>query len=345
LLTLLLPANIAALTALFQHGVSFRVALLRALVAFGALLAAMTETASLFHATTMPVLASAWSASFAIVIGLRVAARSPYRPLTMPPLPPPCELAALASIAAILAGVGYTALLSPPNSADAMSYHLPRVLFWIQQRSVEFFPTSYLNLIAQPPLAEYATLHLYLLSGGDHYTNLVQFAAFAGAIAAVSAVAQQCGLAMRAQVIAALFCATLPNVILQASGAKNDCVLALWIVCALLFCLRWLESASRADLIFLSLAAGLAIATKATAYLHRRRSPPHRRPALLAQLRPERLGARLRLRPRRRRFPLAQPASRLEARGVERVTQPLGATGKPQRSLEPGGVRGCARRS
>jgi hypothetical protein len=52
----------------------------------------------------------------------------------------------------------------------------------------------------------------------------------------------------------------LPNGILQASGAKNDYVLALWLVAAVYF-------AMRRDLLFLGLAVGLACATKSTAYL------------------------------------------------------------------------------
>jgi hypothetical protein len=61
-------------------------------------------------------------------------------------------------------------------------------------------------------------------------------------------------------VFAALFCATLPNGILQASGAKNEWLLALWLVCLLYF-------AVRGETAFTGLSFGLALATKATAYL------------------------------------------------------------------------------
>jgi hypothetical protein len=179
----------------------------------------------------------------------------------------PLEAVAIGSSAAILIGVGYTALLSRPNSADALSYHLPRVLYWVQHRDVGFFPTSYLNLIMMQPVMEYVLLHLYLLSGGDHLSNLVQFAAFVGCIVAVSSVAAEYGLPQRAQVIAALFCSTLPNAILQASGSKNDLVVALWLVCALLFLVRWLNGGLRRDVVFLALSTGLALGTKGTAYL------------------------------------------------------------------------------
>ena len=103
-------------------------------------------------------------------------------------------------------------------------------------------------------------LHTYLLTGGDHLINLIAFAAYGGSIVGVSAIAGAFGLTPRAQAIAALFCATLPNAILQASGAKNDFLLAFWLVCAVYF-------AVRRDALFLALSVALALATKATAYL------------------------------------------------------------------------------
>jgi len=103
-------------------------------------------------------------------------------------------------------------------------------------------------------------LHTYVLSGGDRFVNLAAFFAFLGSTLAVSALAAALGLDSRAQAIAALFCATLPNGILQASGAKNDWMLTLWLVLMAYF-------AVRRDLPFLGLATGLALTTKATAYL------------------------------------------------------------------------------
>ena len=160
----------------------------------------------------------------------------------------------------ILATVAITSILSPPNSADAMAYHLPRVVYWAQAGSVRFFPTPYFNQVMLAPAAEYLMLHTYLLTGGDRLVNLVACAAFAGCIVTVSAIAREWNLTPRSQAIAALLCATLPNGILQASGAKNDMLLSLWIAAAVYFALR-------REGMWLGLAAGLAVATKATAFL------------------------------------------------------------------------------
>lgn len=260
---LLLPAGLAAATWLFLRYVPLRIAVLQALVATGAFLVILTEAVSICDGVNRPVLSVAW---LLLTIGLSIAALRSRKTASFPHLGL-VEWCGIASILTILAFTGYTALLSPPNSADAMAYHLPRVLFWIQNGNVSFFPTSYLNQIMLQPVAEYILLHLYVLSGGDHFSNLVQFTGFAGSIIGVSGIALSLGLSSRGQVVASLFCATLPNAVLQASGAKNDVVLAFWLVASVLFAIRWMQTRALSDLVFLSLATGLALGTKGTAYL------------------------------------------------------------------------------
>jgi hypothetical protein len=230
--------------------------LLRALVLFGAVVALLTEILSPFQLLRRAPLTAAW-----LAVGLSAAALVYFRrPKFARVSVRPVETAITGVIAVIAGIVGLIAILSPPNSADAMAYHMPRVIYWAQSGSVAFFPTSYFNQISLQPLAEYLMLHTYVLSGGDHFINLVAFAAFLGSTVGVSAVAGALGLGSKGQAFAALVCATLPNGILQASGAKNDWLLAFWLVCLVYF-------VARRDAPFSGLAAGLAVATKATAYL------------------------------------------------------------------------------
>ena len=223
---------------------------------FGAVTAVVTELLSPFHLLRRAPLAAVWLA----VVGAGAIYRYRHPQRVPRPVLRPLEalIAAMAALIAALAGL--TAILSPPNSADAMAYHLPRVVYWAQSGSVAFFPTPYFNQITLPPMAEYFMLHTYLLTGGDHLINLIAWAAFVGCILGVSAIAGALGLGTRAQAMGSLFCATLPNAILQASGAKNDMLLAFWLVCAVYF-------AARRDAAYTGLAVGLALATKATGYL------------------------------------------------------------------------------
>ncbi len=161
---------------------------------------------------------------------------------------------------AVVCIVCLTGLLSAPNSADAMAYHLPRVVYWLQQQSVHFFPTVYFNQISMPPFAEYLALQGFLLTGDDRLVNVVQFSGYLVAIAGASLVAMEMGGSRMAQWLAALLVATLPGAVLQASGAKNDCVLAGLLLASVYFGLRL-------SYFWFAVAFALAIFTKSTAYL------------------------------------------------------------------------------
>src|SRR5580704_5123884 len=112
---------------------------LRGSVACGAFAVAITELLSAAHLLTRPALLIAWILAAACAIPL----------IKKPSLtrPGPVDSLLIAIIATILAICAFIALKSPPNSTDAMAYHLPRVPFWAQQQSVAFFPTPYLNQI------------------------------------------------------------------------------------------------------------------------------------------------------------------------------------------------------
>jgi hypothetical protein len=102
------------------------------------------------------------------------------------------------------------ALLAQPNNWDSMTYHLARVAQWASRGSVGAYPTSIPRQLYNPPWAEYAVLHLYLLWGGDHLANLVQWASLLGCLAGASLLASQLGADRRGQMVTAALVATLP---------------------------------------------------------------------------------------------------------------------------------------
>lgn len=173
----------------------------------------------------------------------------------------------LCAVAAIVALVALTALASAPNTWDAMEYHLPRVVEWISNRGVQFFPTIDWSQLNQPPFAEYVMLHLDLLYGSDRLIALVQWFAYLGCIVGVTLLTRELGGGRRTQIVAAAFAATIPSAVLGASGAKNDCVATYWIVLAVYFLLRWRHSQSWPLALGIGAALGLAVFTKGTSYV------------------------------------------------------------------------------
>jgi hypothetical protein len=164
--------------------------------------------------------------------------------------------------------VGLIAVIAAPSIWDAMEYHLPRVVMWISNHSVRFYPTPDFCQLVFGPWAEYAMMHTYLLWGSDRFVNFVQFFSFVGSIIGVSLVAQKLGAGLRGQVLAAVVCATIPEGVLEASGPKNTYVVTFWIVTTVAFLLEWNDDPSWFNAVCVGLAAGLGLLTKGTAYVY-----------------------------------------------------------------------------
>ena len=247
----------------------WRVAFLAAAVAWGVSLVAMTEGLSLFGALNRGWVADLWGGTVIVLLGAYVrlpGAKSPlgaggFADISL------FEKVLLGGVAAILGLVRLTAILAPPNTNDALDYHMPRVVHWIQNGSLTFYPTAVPWQLSHNPGAEYAIAHFQLLSGGDRWANLVQWFAMVGSVIGVTLLAKDLGADVRGQVYTAVVSATIPMGILQGATAQNDYVVAFWLV-ALVFYLRrprtaagWWSGAGAGA------ALGLALLTKSTAYL------------------------------------------------------------------------------
>ncbi len=174
----------------------------------------------------------------------------------------------LAGAALIVLAVGLTALISPPNSRDAMTYHLGRVMHWMQNKSVAFYPTHILRQLHLAPWSDFAILQFQLLAGNDRLANCVDWFSMTGCLAGVSLLARELGAARRGQVFAAVLCATLPVGILQGSGALSDYVVSFWLACFVVFTLLYAKRGGSFYALACGAALGLALLTKATAYLY-----------------------------------------------------------------------------
>jgi hypothetical protein len=155
-------------------------------------------------------------------------------------------LFAAAILISVLAGIAITL---PTTNYDSMTYHMARVMHWIDQQSVSYYPTMNGRQLESGPWAEYSMANLYLLQGNDQLVNLVQWFSMLSSVIATCLIARQLlpgwkqtALASDAvivhlhtrQRITALTCilvATLPIGIVESVTTQNDYATAGWLAC------------------------------------------------------------------------------------------------------------------
>jgi 4-amino-4-deoxy-L-arabinose transferase-like glycosyltransferase len=237
----------------------FRFGLLVAATVVGAYLVLVTELLSALGRFSTFYIAVAWT--IPVVISLWLAPHVLRRHVARPPWQ---VGAVLAAIALLLVLILTTGLASAPNNYDSMTYHLPRVMHWLQSESVAHYYTPITRQLYQPPFAEYAIAHVISLTRTDRFAFLVQWLALLGCAVGVSVIARQLGCGPLGQTLAATIFVMAPMAILQGSSTQNDLVVTFWIVVAVVAVLdsardRWLRCLLAGG------AIGLALLTKGTA--------------------------------------------------------------------------------
>ena len=175
----------------------------------------------------------------------------------------------LGSIIFFISVVGIIAIVAPPNTWDSMTYHMSRVVHWQQNQSIAHYPTYNLPQLFHPPFAEYAILHLQILSNSDRFANLIQWLSCIGSVIGVSLIAKELEANIKGQIFASVFAVTIPMGILQASSTQNDYVVSFWIICLAYHVLKISKIKKKSTLYwFIGASLGLAILTKSSGYLY-----------------------------------------------------------------------------
>lgn len=157
--------------------------------------------------------------------------------------------------------------LSAPSTTDSMVYHLPRIMYWIQEKTV------YQEVIRNEhdfmaPFGEYILLSLYLSLGNDRLVFLSQWIAYAVAIYISGIVAGQLGADKKQKNIIRIFTATLPIALMQSVSTQVDLVVTVLLLIATHTSLLLLKKFTLRYVFVLGLVFGLGILTKATFFIY-----------------------------------------------------------------------------
>src|SRR3989344_1699214 len=153
--------------------------------------------------------------------------------------------------------------LSAPSTTDSMVYHIPRVMYWIQEKTLlqDVIRNSH-DYMA--PFGEYILLHLYLLFGSDRMLFFSQWIAYVASVYIIGLIASQLGADHKVNQLVRLFTATLPIAVMQSSSTQVDMVVTVLVLLSsyLSFLLR--QSYVIKYSILLGFVIGLGFLTKAT---------------------------------------------------------------------------------
>lgn len=272
----LLPPLIPLITFFIFWGIfyklqsNWRSSFLSAAIAWGTLLTAITEVLSLYRAISFWPILGAWCLCFvAAIFGWIKTIGNPKELIQEFKIPnlSRFELLLLGGIGFIVLAVGLIAWVAPPNTWDSMTYHMARVMHWIQDRSVAYYPTHISRQLYLNPGSEFIILHFQILSGGDHLANAVQWFSMVGSAIGISLITKQFGADSRGQIFSAIISLTIPMGILQGSSTQNDYAVAFWLVCFAYYVLALKTNGSLWMSLGIGASLGLASLTKATTYI------------------------------------------------------------------------------
>ena len=167
--------------------------------------------------------------------------------MLLKPTAPFWNPALLILLCAVILLVGAVALECPVTAWDALTYHVPRVMHWLQQRSLNPYPTNIVRQLESAPGAELQTASLMLLTGDDWALSMPQWWALLTCGLLASLLAERllrwhfgkqeldgtrvrwCGL------FAALIAVTLPAGVTEAISPLNDFLSAQWLALLVVF--------------------------------------------------------------------------------------------------------------
>ena len=135
----------------------------------------------------------------------------------------------------------FLAVYAPPNNFDSHSYHLNRILFWVNNHNLDHFPTLHLQQLYLNVFAEYLVLDTVLLSGSDRFAGLIQFGAFIGSLSAISLLARKFRMRQDGQLLSVIFLLTLPIGIFESTSTQVDYVACFFFISFVYFGFELLE--------------------------------------------------------------------------------------------------------
>jgi hypothetical protein len=172
---------------------------------------------------------------------------------------------ALTMVPLVLANI-LIALSYPLSNYDSLTYHLPRVMFYLGQGSLAHYETENIRQIFFP--FNLSLLHLAVLQHGvalEKLLTLLNVGFWIGAGTAIYRICRLASYSVGASLAATWLALTSTQILAQATATTNDLPTAAAFLMAVVFFQNWIHARRPLDALMSGLALGLAFGSKLTA--------------------------------------------------------------------------------
>lgn len=157
----------------------------------------------------------------------------------------------------------FVVLFTMTNHWDSLSYHLPRVAYYLQHGNLGYYPANYWAQVVHVKNSAILMLYIFLVSG--RYENLmqsVQFLSYIVSIFAAYGISRRIGLEKIYSLSAALIYSIFIEVLLEAVTPQNDLLITAYTGIAVYFLLAFKEQRNFKNVFIAILCIGIAIGVK-----------------------------------------------------------------------------------
>lgn len=124
------------------------------------------------------------------------------------------------------------AVKTVPYNWDSMTYHLSRIFYWVQNKTVAHYATHINRQVASPVLGEFVNLHVYAMTGeSDLFVNLLQCTSYLTDGILIYYIAKKINCSKSYCVMASILFYSMPIAFAEALTTQVDNYSALWMLC------------------------------------------------------------------------------------------------------------------
>jgi hypothetical protein len=160
-----------------------------------------------------------------------------------------------------------SALVVAPNTVDGLTYHLPRVGYYLQHGHLGWFESNYTAQTVHAKGSAVLMAWAFLASDRFGAMLLVQYTSYWIALTAIYGIGRNLGASRRWAALGACIFGLLTIALNQAPTPMNDLLVATYVGCALYFLTAFRRFGQRRDLVWSGAAIGMAGAVKLTGFV------------------------------------------------------------------------------